>query len=172
MKRAGYVAAGLAAGTLVLLGLPALIQWDGYKGEIIQAMKARLGREVALDGPLNFALLPLPHAKATNVRIANAEGAARPEMLSAASLELRPAFWPLLSGRFELAAVRLSGVELHLQRLAGGKGNWQFEPSPRRLRLPAPRPRTITSALSRPSAWRMLLSPIRPAMVSPCAWRA
>lgn len=128
IKRAGYVAAGLAAGTLVLLGLPALIQWDSYKGEIIQAMKARLGREVALDGPLNFALLPLPHAKATNVRIANAEGAARPEMLSAASLELRPAFWPLLSGRFELAAVRLSGVELHLQRLAGGKGNWQFEP--------------------------------------------
>jgi len=128
IKRAGYVAAGIAAGTLVLLGLPALIQWDGYKAAIAEALQARLGREVALDGPLHFALLPLPHATAEMVRIANAEGAAGPQMLSAAALELRPAFWPLLSGRFELAAVRLSGVELHLQRLAGGKGNWQFQP--------------------------------------------
>jgi len=131
IKRAGYVVGGFAAAILVLLGLPALIQWDGYKDRIAAAAQARLGRKLDIAGSLNLALLPLPHVSAHDVRLADADGAAQPEMMTARVLELRPSLLGLLSGRFEVAAVRLSQAELHLQRLADGKANWQFQPAPK-----------------------------------------
>lgn len=124
--RKGYLAGGILFAVLAVLSLPSLTTWDGRKAELAEALQKRLGRPVALDGRLRLSLLPLPHAVVEDVRLANTEGAADPDMLEARRLEMRPAFWPLLTGRVELASVRLSGVALHLQRLPGGRGNWQF----------------------------------------------
>lgn len=128
IKRRGYVAGGILAGALAVLSLPSLVQWDGYKPDVTQALQKRLGRQVVLEGPLTLSLLPLPHASIEGVRLANAEGAADADMLKAQRLELRPALLPLLTGRIELASVTLSGALLHLQRLPDGKANWQFTP--------------------------------------------
>ena len=54
----------------VLLVGPGLWDWNGYKPEILERIKAETGREMAIDGDLSLAVLPSPRLAVAGVRIA------------------------------------------------------------------------------------------------------
>jgi len=120
-----------AAAAVVVLGAvaaaPQLIDWNSRKGELADRAEAALGRQVSIEGPLSLSLLPTPHLSAKDVRLANLEGASAPEMAKLAELDLRLKLWPLLRGRIEVASLTLVSPEIHLERLADGRVNWQFK---------------------------------------------
>ena len=71
----GLVVVAVAA---LLVG-PGLWDWNDYKPEILERIKAETGREMAIDGDLSLAVLPSPRLAVDGVRIANIEGATAAE---------------------------------------------------------------------------------------------
>ena len=58
--------------------------------------------------------------------IANAKGGSGPEMFRADDVYFQFRIWPLLIGRLEIDAVRLSKVNVLLEKYKDGSANWQF----------------------------------------------
>ena len=89
MKKAAYGVAGLF---VLLVGaaliVPSVIDWNAYKPEIAAEVQKATGRTLDIDGTLEFAVLPTPHLKVSNARLANAPGASASSILSLKELEV------------------------------------------------------------------------------------
>jgi len=102
-----------------------------------EAMR-QTGRQLHVDGRLALRLLPWPAVTLEGLRLANAAGGSRADMLQARSVVLEVALWPLFDRRIELRRVALSGADLLLETDARGRGNWEFTPPPARQGSAAP----------------------------------
>ena len=128
-----FVYAFLVLLVLVVAALfivPSVLDWEGFKPEIAERLEAITGRKVAIDGPLEVTLLPTPTLKAGDLRIANAPGAAAPDLARIASLDLRLALGPLLGGDVAVTSLEMVGPVFELQRLADGRPNWLSDADP------------------------------------------
>ncbi len=125
---------GLVALVVVLIGaaliVPSLIDWNGYKREIATEVKDATGRDLAIAGDLDLAILPSPHLSAADVTLANAPGAASPAMARLKTLEVDVRLLPLIGGRIEVSSVKLVDPVIELEKLPDGRANWQFAPPP------------------------------------------
>ena len=118
------VVVAIAAAVLIL---PGLIDWNGYKPELIAEVREAIGRDMRIDGDLDLALLPSPRLSAAGVRIANVDGAAAPDMVRLEALGIRIRLRPLLSGRIEVESVVLIEPVIELERLRDGHVNWAVD---------------------------------------------
>lgn len=109
----------------VLIG-PSFIDWNSYKGEIVEAARKATGRALSIDGDLSLRLLPAPALSAEGIRLANVEGGSEPDMARLAELDVRLALAPLLSGNIQVKRVRLIEPVLLLETTADGTNNWSF----------------------------------------------
>lgn len=109
----------------VLIG-PGLIDWNSYKGDILRQVKAATGRDLAIGGDIRITVLPAPAFVASDVALANPEGATSPHMARLKSIEVRVALAPLLSGQIKVQTVRLIEPVIELEVLSDGRGNWEF----------------------------------------------
>ena len=125
---------GLIGLVVIVIGaaliVPSLIDWNGYKSEIAAQVKDATGRDLTIGGDLDLGVLPSPHLLAADVRLANAPGASSPDMARLKTLEVDVRLMPLLSGRVEVASVRLVEPVIELEKMADGRVNWQFAPPP------------------------------------------
>jgi len=125
--RLALIGAGLLLAIIAaLLAAPEFVDWDSHRGEIAHGIEVRLGRAVAIDGPLKLSLLPAPHLVAEKVRLANMAGATDADFATVGRLELQLRMLPLLGGRFEVSSLVLVKPQIHLQRLPDGRVNWRF----------------------------------------------
>lgn len=122
----GFVAI-LAVAVGVALIAPSFIDWNAYRGEIAAEVRKATGRAFAIDGAIAVSLLPAPELSVRKARLANLKGAKDAEMVRLDALDLRIAFWPLLSGRVVVQSVVLRGADISLEKLADGRENWSFE---------------------------------------------
>jgi uncharacterized protein involved in outer membrane biogenesis len=122
-------AVGLAIlAILVLAGLvaaPYLINLDYLKAEIASKVHERTGRTLTIAGPIRLALLPTPAVDARDVRLANPPGAVVRDMVRLRAVEVKLAFWPLLTGRIEVRSAELVEPDIDVERLPSGAWNWQ-----------------------------------------------
>jgi uncharacterized protein involved in outer membrane biogenesis len=125
------VLVSLAVATVLVL--PGFIDWNAWRGEIARRISALTGRAVAIDGEIDFALLPTPILSAEGVRVASAEGAVHPDMLAAEALEARVALFPLLAGRVEIERIILSNATVVVETLPDGRSNWSLDTAGARL---------------------------------------
>ena len=131
MKKFLYALIGLVVVVVaVLLVGPGLWDWNGYKPEILDRIKAATGREMAIDGDLSLSVLPSPRLAVDGVRIANIKGGSAPEFARFKSLRVRVRLMPLLSGRIEVESVELVDPVIELEKLADGRVNWRIGPQP------------------------------------------
>jgi AsmA protein len=112
------------------LTLPFILPTETYKAQLAERVEAATGRALAIDGPLEFALLPRVSLRANDVRFANAPGAAEPDMARLAQLQVDLEIWPLLQGTVEVARFVLVEPTIHLAVDADGRPNWQFGEPP------------------------------------------
>lgn len=122
----------LALLVAALFLVPMFLDWEQYKPEIAERLEAITGRDVAIDGPLAVTILPTPTIEAADLRIANAPGAAAPDMARIGSLELKLALGPLLGGEIAVTSLEMVDPVIELQRLADGRPNWLPESAPGR----------------------------------------
>ncbi|MEE8559118.1 MAG: AsmA family protein [Alphaproteobacteria bacterium] len=117
---------------------PSLIDWNDYRDEIADQVREATGRDFAIAGDVDFAVLPTPRLSVHEARLANLEGAAAPDMVRLESLEVRISFLPLLTGRVVVESVALKGPVIELEVLADGRRNWEFGPPTTGPAGPAP----------------------------------
>ena len=77
---------------------PRLISWEGQRGRLAALASERLGRPVALQGPLRVVLLPQPMIEADEVHLGQDEGGLG---VKAQTLRLKLGLLPLILGRLE-----------------------------------------------------------------------
>lgn len=151
-KKSLTVAAVLAAVLGVAMAAPSFIDWNAYKGAITERAEPLLGRKIALDGDVSAALLPAPHLSLRGVRIANKDGAAKPDMLRLERIDARLDLAALLTGRVGIASLTLVRPELELERFADGGVNWDFTQEDRGAATPdAGKSESSSAARSEPA---------------------
>lgn len=121
-----------AAVALPLLGaaymVPRLLDVEGYKPALADAVKQATGRELVIDGPLKLTLLPVPRVSARSVHFANAVGGAGAQMVEVRWVGASPSWSALLQGRVEIGRLILYKPVVVLETDADGVPNWEFKP--------------------------------------------
>ncbi len=110
----------------IALIAPSLIDWNAYKDNITRELKRVTGREVVIQGDIDFAVLPSPKLIVGAARLANLKGAKAKDMVRLKYLDVRVALLPLLSGRIEIKSIGLVEPVIELEVLADGRNNWDF----------------------------------------------
>ncbi|PWC75407.1 AsmA family protein [Azospirillum sp. TSH64] len=118
--------AGLAVTAGLLLAAPSLIDWNAYKGIIAERVSQATGRQVELRGDVGFTLLPSPALTVRDARLANAAGAAEPDMVRLKKLDARVALGPLLGGRIQVESIALVEPTFVVEVLKDGRINWDL----------------------------------------------
>ncbi len=124
----GVLALLLAAG----LAIP-YVSADSYGQRLKTSLERTLGRRVEI-GQVRFSLFPSPGFSVS--RDGNGPGVTIHEdpaigiepVAYVETMRVRPALWPLLSGRFRIASIRLEDATINLTKsgAAGGAGRWNF----------------------------------------------
>ena len=90
---------------------PRLISWEGQRNNLAALAAERLGRPVALQGPLRVVLLPQPILEADDVHLGQEEGGLG---VKARTLRLKLGLLPLILGRLEARDLVLVGADIRL----------------------------------------------------------
>lgn len=118
----GLIVVVIAAAVIV----PFVVPTDTYKRQIEAQVERATGRTLAIDGPLEFSLLPTVAVNVEDVRFANVEGGAEPAMARLKGLQAELKIWPLLRGVVEVDRFVLIEPQFHLEIDAQGRPNWVF----------------------------------------------
>jgi len=109
----------------ILIILPNLVDWNKFKPQFADGVKAATGQTITIDGDLKFKLLPSPALTASNVSLANIPGGIAPNFVELQGLDLRLKLWPLFSGDLQITSLVLEGGKIFLERDAEGRANWE-----------------------------------------------
>ena len=138
MKKALKVMAILFAGLLSLLIILAVVLTlvfdpNEYKGEIVQAVKEKTGRELRIDGKIGWSFFPWVGIEVGRLELSNAAGfGAEPfARIDAAGAKVK--LLPLLRKQVIIDTVLLDGLKLNLARNAAGKTNWDDLTAPTKV---------------------------------------
>jgi uncharacterized protein involved in outer membrane biogenesis len=122
--RKSLIGFGIVAGAAAAVAAaPYFIDWNGFKPELVAAVEAATGYEVAVAGDIGFSLLPSPRLSAEGLRVTGF-GAARAPLLTAEKLSAAVRFWPLLSKRAEVDYILLDTPVVRLTSYGDGSNNW------------------------------------------------
>lgn len=90
------------------------------------SIKTATGRDLKITGPVSLSFFPGISVSAQNLSLSNASWASDSDMLTLKRIDLNIKTLPLLTKRVEFGSVKLSGLELFLQKSVAGKVNWDF----------------------------------------------
>ena len=105
---------------------PFVVPVDTYKAKLIAAVKESTGRDLRIDGPVSFHLLPNIALSADQVSFSNAPGGVAKNMAQLKSLEVRLQLLPLLSGTVAVDTFVLVDPVISLEVEKDGRPNWDF----------------------------------------------
>ncbi len=142
LRKRLLIGAGTVVGLLIVaaLVLPSLIDLNTRKAEIAAAVKKVTGRDLVIDGPIAFSILPEPRVTLSGVKFFNVPGSKNPNMVEVKSVTVTPSILALLGGNLEPNEVTLVEPKIVLEINAEGKPNWEFTPSVAEARPAAPKP--------------------------------
>lgn len=105
------LALGAALAATGLYTVPRALDWDRHRATLAAIASERLGRAVAVTGPVSVVLLPQPRMEAQGLLIGWEEDEIR---MTARGIRLRLALPALLTGRIEVREMALLGAVIHL----------------------------------------------------------
>lgn len=118
---------GLLLVVVVVGGVAAFIGFadpNDFKEQIAAKVREDTGRELRLDGPLEWGFWPKIHLRAGPLSLGNAAGFGDEPMFAADEIQIAVATLPLLSSRLEMDTVILHGINVNLARNEDGVSNW------------------------------------------------
>ncbi|MEE2694417.1 MAG: AsmA family protein [Pseudomonadota bacterium] len=120
-----YIGTGLFALCVgFILIVPGLMDWNQYKGQIVDRVAHELGREFAVSGDISLSVIPETKFSLKGVHIGSIEGASVPRMVQVESVDVEVAFVPLLMGSIQIVRVILVEPAIVFETLADGRSNW------------------------------------------------
>jgi len=119
------VPAVVLAGALVFF---AVLDPKQFREPIRQAAIDATGRELVIEGPISFSVLPGPRVVVEDARMANASWGSRPDMLRIKRFEIVLHLWPLAFGELRIKRVDMQEPDILLEVNDQGEANWHFTP--------------------------------------------
>lgn len=119
---AAVVLLGVLAGAVALL--PRLVDPDTLRTMLVLAARHHTGRELTVDGEIQFALWPRPALVLPRLALADAQGFGPEPFASIDGARVNLRLWPLLWGRLATASVDVDRPRLRLTVNARGRTNW------------------------------------------------
>jgi uncharacterized protein involved in outer membrane biogenesis len=131
MRRTALIILGVAAGlvALLLVGVAiaiATVDPNRLVAPLSSRVKSYTGRDMCLQGPVEFKLSLEQKMVLPGVAFGNAPWSKTHDMLTAKRIEAQIALVPLLSRRFEVMQLTLVEPVITLETDASGHGNWEF----------------------------------------------
>ena len=123
---------------LLALAIPYFVSAGSYQGQIIARVKAATGRDLKIDGPISFSLLPHLAIEANDVSLSNAKGAGADDMVRLKKLSIALKLFPLLSGNIAVDHFNLVDPVIVLEIAKDGTPNWNFRQAPATAAIPNP----------------------------------
>jgi len=121
-----------------IIAVPFFIPVDTYKAQLVARVKDATGRDLRIDGPVSFSLLPSLALEANDVSFSNPPGAASKEMAKLAKLQVKLKLVPLLHRDVEIDQLVLVDPVIALEVDKQGRPNWQFGAAEAKPAAPAP----------------------------------
>lgn len=103
------------------------LNFNQFKGLIETRVSEITGRQLIIDGNLQFELSLQPLFRVEKVSLANAAWSKQKQMLSLDRLQLQVELMPLLDGQLVIKQLLLEGVNLVAEKNANGQANWVLE---------------------------------------------
>ncbi len=105
--------------------LPLVIDPNDYKDTIANKVKDQIGREIHLDGQIEWKVFPWLALTLNDVKLDNEKGFKGKSLAEIQKLTARVKIMPLLSKNIEIGRVALDGAQINLQITKKGNSNWQ-----------------------------------------------
>jgi uncharacterized protein involved in outer membrane biogenesis len=114
---------------VLLIGVVYLnsIDFNQYKSQISEQVRAATGRELAIEGDLDLTVSLSPKLAVDSVTFSNAEWGTRKEMVTVKRLVVQVNLLPLLFGDIQVAQLVLEEPDILLETDTRGTGNWVFK---------------------------------------------
>ena len=111
----------VAITALVFLGIT--VNLDFMRGGVEVAASSALDRKVSIEGPVELEFSYWPALNISDVKIANVEGGAKPNLLNAGFVRMQIGVFPLLKGEINIADITAEDVKLNLESDVNGNPN-------------------------------------------------
>ncbi len=105
--------------------LPLVIDPNDYKDTIQNKVKDQIGREIHLDGQIEWKVFPWLALTLNDVKLDNEKGFKGKSLAEIQKLTARVKIMPLLSKNIEIGRVALEDAQINLQITKKGNSNWQ-----------------------------------------------
>lgn len=130
MKGFFKILAGLIGTVIVLILLaavllPLIYDTEDLKKTIATEVHARTGRQLSIDGALDFSVFPWLAVDVSELSLGNAEGFGSQPFARIGQARAGVALMPLLRKRIVVDEIVLDGLELNLSVNALGENNWE-----------------------------------------------
>src|SRR4030067_2162617 len=111
---------GICLGVIVIVIIAvviaiSMVDVNRYKGDVIQLVQEKTGRQFAVDGEFKLALSLVPTVVVEGVKFGNADWGSRPDMLTVGRLEIQVSLIPLLSNTIKVDRLILIAPEMLLE---------------------------------------------------------
>lgn len=124
--------AGLSLIVVIVIGVIVAVSFidvNQYKGDVIQLVKEKTGRDFEVGGEFKMAISLFPTVVVDDVKFGNAEWGSKPDMLKVGHFEVEVALLPLLSKNIQVNRILLDSPEILLETNKQGQGNWVIGPA-------------------------------------------
>jgi AsmA protein len=128
--------------------LPSLIPIDTVKERVVAQVKSATGRDLRIDGPVSFSVLPRLEVQANQVSLSNVPGAQSKSMVQLGRLDVQLELLALLHGTVAIDTFVLNDPIIALEVDKQGRPNWEFTAAPAGGQAAAGRPATGGTAPS------------------------
>jgi AsmA protein len=125
MKRFFKITLGLVFILFIaVVGLALSFNPNEYKGDIVNLVKEKTGRNLSAPGDISLSLFPWIGIDLGAIEISNAKGFGKQPFAKMTHLQVRVKFWPLFKQRFEIDTIVIEGLQLNLAKNKQGISNW------------------------------------------------
>jgi len=132
------VVVAVALVVAAVIAAPFLVPVDTLKTQLIARVKDATGRDLRIDGPVSFSLLPSLALEANTVSFSNAPGASSKDMAKLAKLQVKLKLLPLLHREVVIDQLVLVDPVIALEVDKQGRPNWRFGTAESKPAAPAP----------------------------------
>jgi uncharacterized protein involved in outer membrane biogenesis len=139
LRWAIWITALLLAIVLVLVILIATFDWNRARPWIAERVSASLHRSFSIDGDLSVhwqrmllddatrSWIPWPQINAKAITLGNPDWAESEHMVRIDEVDFAVSPWSLLARKLHVPAIRVSGADVDIERLADARANWIFD---------------------------------------------